>query len=141
MNKAVTFLSKAGQIILQGIQIFMGVAPLITKQYPGATGTVSVVSKDLTEIADAVVQAEAFGQALSLPGAQKLTAAVGPVTQIIMDSSIVAGKKIADPTLFASATKGLASSMADLLNSLHPDSVQAVSPQTGTPAPNTTPTA
>ena len=139
-NKAVTFLSKAGSIILQGIQIFMGISPLIGKQYPGTIGTMSVISKDLTQIGDAIVQAEAFGQALGLAGTQKLQAAIGPVTQIIMDSSLVAGKKVADPVLFASSMKSLASSIADLLNSLHPDSVVTSTPQAGLPAPNLTPT-
>jgi len=129
MSGVLTFLKKAGQIILQGAEIFTGFAPFLTTAYPKSAGVVTTVSKDLTQISDAIVQAEAFGQALSLPGAQKLQAAVGPVSQIILDSSIVSGKQVADPVLFKQGAQKIADGMADVLNSLHPDNATQTKPQ------------
>jgi len=124
-----TFLKKAGQIILQGAEIFTGFAPILTTSYPKSAGAVTTISKDLTEIANVVTDVEAFGQALGLPGPQKLQAAVGPVSQAILDSTLLAGKSIAQPDLFKQGAQKIADGMADVLNSLHPDAATQTKPQ------------
>jgi hypothetical protein len=131
MSGLTTFLSKAGKIILDGISIFTGfnVSGLITAVDPKAGGVVQTISKDLSQIGDAVIQAEAIGQALNLPGAQKLIGATGPVSQIILDSALVAGKPIAQPDLFKRGSTKVADGMADILNSLHPDAATQIKPQ------------
>ena len=128
MSGVLTFLKKAGQIILQGAQIFTGFAPMISAAYPKSSGTITTISKDLAQVSDAIVQAEAFGQALGLPGTDKLRAAAPAVCQIILDSSIVAGKQVANPTLFQQGATKVADGMADILNSLHPDDATQVKP-------------
>jgi hypothetical protein len=134
MPGILTFLKKAGQIILEGAQIFTGFAPFLTSAIPHSQGLVTTVSKDLSQVADAVIQAEAIGQALSLPGPQKLQAAAPLVSQILIDSSIVAGKQIAQPDLFKQGSQKIADGMADVLNSLHPDSATQTKPQDIKPA-------
>lgn len=124
-----TFLKKAGQIILEGAQIFTGFAPMVSAAYPKSAGAITTISKDLSQVADAVVQAEAIGQALNLPGAQKLQAATPLVAQIIIDSSILVGKQVAQPELFKQGSQKIADGMADVLNSLHADSATQTKPQ------------
>ena len=125
----VTFLKKAGTIILEGAQIFTGFAPLITATYPKSAGAVTTISKDLAQVASVITDVEAFGQALSLTGAQKLQAAAGPVSQVILDSSLLVGKQVANPALFKEGAQAIADGMAKILNSLHPDSATQIKPQ------------
>jgi len=129
MSGIVTFLKKVGQIILQGEQIFTGFAPVIQAAYPKSSPVIQTVSKDLVQIASVITDTEAFGQALSLPGAQKLTASVGPVSQIILDSSLLVGKQIANQALFQQGAQKIADGMADVLNSIHPDAATQTKPQ------------
>ena len=112
------FLTKLGQIILKGTEIWLGFAPLVQTALPGHAGEVQTVSQDLVEIAHIIVQVEAMGQALKLPGAQKLQAAVPSVTAIILQSTLLAHHKIGDPVLFAQGTQKVADGMADVLNAL-----------------------
>ena len=113
------FLSILGQVLLKGTAIFTGFAPLLQATMPGQSGTIQTISKDLSQIADIVAQVEAAGQALSLPGDQKLAMATPMVAQIIISSSMLAKHQIADPVLFKQGCSKVASGMADVLNSLH----------------------
>lgn len=119
------FLSKLGQIILKGVEIYAGFAPIAQASFPSASGAIATVSKDLSEIADIIVQVEAVGQALQLPGDKKLLAAVPSVTQIVLQSSMLANHKISDPVLFKAGCTKIADGMADVLNSLH-DNVDTI---------------
>lgn len=125
-----TFLKKLGSIIQLVSGLFLGFAPTLTKALPGTTGEVTTISKDLTDIGNVVVEVEAFGQLQGLSGADKAKAAGPLVAQIILNSSLVAGKKIANPVLFQQANVEIAGGVADLLNSLHEDSVATVTQKT-----------
>lgn len=116
-----TFLSKLGAIINEGLKIFGILAPVAQVLLPGQAQEIQTISNDLTQVAGVIVQVEAVGQALSLPGAQKLTAAVGPVSNIILNSALMVNKKIANPDLFKQGATKIADGMADILNSLHAD--------------------
>jgi len=129
MAGIVTFLKKAGAIILQGVEIFSGIAPILTSKIPNSSGAIQTVSKDLAQVAGVIMDVEAFGQALGLAGPQKLTAAAGPVSQIILDSSLLAGKQINDPVLFKQGAQAIADGMAKVLNSIHPDNATQTKPQ------------
>lgn len=121
-----TFLKKLGSVLATVTGLFMGFAPLLTKQYPQTGEVVTTVSKDLAAIGDGVAQIEAIGQLQGLSGEQKAKA-LGPiVAQIVLSSSLVAGKKIADPALFQQACTNLGGDVADILNSLHEDGVEVV---------------
>lgn len=112
------FLSKLGQIILKGVEIYTGFEPLAEMAYPGAKSTLQVVSKDLSEIASIIVDVEGVGQALALQGPQKLQAAAPLVARAILQSSLLVNHTIADPALFQQGAKKIADGMADVLNSL-----------------------
>lgn len=124
-----TFLKKLAQIILQATEIATGFAPLFTKVVPQSAGVIATVQSDLALVGQEIVSVEAFGQALSLPGAQKLQAAVGPVSQIILQSALVSGKKIANQALFAQGAQKVADGVADILNSIDQNEASAVKPQ------------
>lgn len=112
------FLTRIGAIILKGIEIYAGFAPIIQTAFPGFQDKVQVLSNDLVEIANIIVQVESFGQALAIPGPQKLIAATPAVSQIILRSAILANHSIADPILFKQGCTKIADGMADVLNSL-----------------------
>lgn len=113
------FLTILGQILLKGTAIFAGFSPLAQAAFPGQAGTIQTVSKDLSQIADIIAQVEAAGQALKLPGDQKLAMATPMVAQIIISSAMLANHQIADPALFQAGCGKIASGFADILNSLH----------------------
>lgn len=104
----------------------MGFAPVIEKTLPQTGQTVQIISKDLAAILDEVTNVEAIGQLQGLAGADKAKV-LGPiVANIILGSAPLTGKKVANPTLFATACQEIGAGAADLLNSLHEDSVALV---------------
>jgi len=109
------FLTRLGKVLLQATQIVTGIAPFIpaTQQ-----GTYQIISRDLEQISAIIAQVELFGQALGLPGSQKLTAATPAIAQIILQSSILANHKISDEVLFKQGCQKIADGMADVMNSL-----------------------
>ncbi len=112
------FLTKLGQILLKGTQIITGLSPLIQPQYQTA---VAKTVDTLEEIGKIIVAVEAFGQVLNTPGADKLRAATPSATQLILQSSLLAGKKINDPALFSKGCGEVTAGLADILNSLKDD--------------------
>lgn len=114
------FLKKFGSIALQVTQAAIGLAPLAQKIYPGAAGEIAVVSQDLAQVAGIILQVEAVGQALTLSGPQKLQAAVPLVSQVILQSALLANHKIDDAAKFSAGCQKIADGMVDLLNSLEP---------------------
>jgi hypothetical protein len=112
-----TFLKKLGGILLKGTQIIMGFAPLVQAMVPGSAGIIS----EINQIAAIIAQVEIMGQALGVAGPDKLRAAAPAVAQIILQSSMMAHRQIADPLKFNAACATIAGGMADLLNSLKPD--------------------
>lgn len=115
------FLTKLGQILLKATEIVSGIAPYASAVFPGHDKEIQIVSNDLAQVANVVVQVEAVGQVLQLPGASKLIAAAPGVAQVILQSSLLVGRKIADPALFKQGTTKVADGMADILNSLKDD--------------------
>mgnify|MGYP001561276841 FL=1 len=114
------WLKKVGLIVLKVTEIVSGLGPIASALIPGDKDdkVIRVVSADLAQIAAIIAQAEIFGQALGLPGAQKLTASAPAVAQIIMQSAILANHKIADPVKFKAGCTQVPSGMADILSSL-----------------------
>jgi hypothetical protein len=122
------FLSKLAQVILQGVAVVSGIAPVLS-QVPGASGPVQTISQDLAQIAQIIAQVEVIGQKLGQAGPSKLVAAAPLVEQVLLQSALLAGRKIdkdrAD--LFSQGSKKIADGMADVLNSLHEDEVKTES--------------
>lgn len=116
-----TFLSKLGAIILKSVQVLTAIEPLATAYAPKSPQVLDMAENDLTKIGAVIMQVEVMGQALALPGPQKLIAAAPSVAQVILQSTLLAGHKIANPTLFAAGAAKMADGMADVLNSLKDD--------------------
>lgn len=114
------FLTRLGQIVLKATEIATGFGPFVTRAIPGQTDDAIVrrVTTDLELLSGIVGHVEVIGQALSLTGTQKLTAASPLVAQVILQSSILARHEIADPVLFKQGCDKIAGGVADVLNSL-----------------------
>lgn len=126
-----TFLSRLGKIIATVSEVFLGFAPFLTKAVPQSGGVVSTVSKDLADVGNIVAQVEAIGQLKGLAGPDRAKLAGPLVAQIIMSSTLLANKKIANPDLFNQGCVNISGGVADVLNSLHEDSVATVTAQVG----------
>lgn len=118
-----SWLKTVGQIALAGAKI-AGFAPLVMPFIPEDRRTtvdaiVARTTDTLSSISGVIAQAEIMGQALALPGADKLKGATPAVAQLVLQSSILAGKKIADPAKFQAGCQQIAAGVADVLNSLH----------------------
>jgi hypothetical protein len=127
--KRMKFLSKLATYFAQGLRILGVFEPLIQTELPQSAGVVKTVSADLTDIGNVVVDVEQVGVALALKGPDKLKAAAPLVADIILKSSMLANHKVANPDLFNQGCTEIASGMADVINSLHPDGIQVISKQ------------
>jgi hypothetical protein len=137
-----TWLKKFGTVVLKIIGVASGLltgggAQAIEGEFPQTTGVINTVESELTAVATVITDVEiAFGGAAAvaptvagaaLPaqsGALKLAAATPLVQQIVAKSAFMKGQKVKNTELYQSAVKGLTSSMADLLNSLDPSTIQ-----------------
>jgi hypothetical protein len=123
-----SFLKKLGQVagtVGKVAMVAAGYGQLVETLVPGQKDKIHVISQDLAQISVIAQQVEVMGQALGLPGAQKLTAATPLVAQVILQSSILAHHKIDNPVLFQQGCQKIADGMADVLNSLE-DKVEVV---------------
>ena len=118
------FLSKLAQIFAKGLQIVGIFAPAVQTVLPNSQGIIQTVSQDLTQIGQVVVDVEQMAVALQLKGPDKLKAAAPLVADIVLKSTLVANHKIDNPDLFNQGCAGIASGMADVLNSFHTDGIQ-----------------
>ena len=118
------FLTKLGQVLVKGLQIVTGFGPFLGASVPGSAGTIVQVESTLEKIIAAVQYAEGMGAALSLPGAQKLTAAAPFVEQSVLELFKAKGWTIGDETAFKAAIMRLTSDVADVLNSVSDGSVK-----------------
>jgi hypothetical protein len=120
----VTFLKKLGQFLAKAVAIAVGIGPILQPFLGSGTGAkdVSTGINDLTQVGQVVVSAEALLQTPG-SGAAKLAAATPLVQTIIQSSELIAGKKIANDTLFTQGCSKITSGVADCLNALHPDGV------------------
>ncbi len=117
------WLSQIGQIALQLGKIAPIAGPILSALIPG-TKDAAIIAKATTtidQLAGIIVQAEIMGQALNLKGPDKLKAATPAIAQMILQSSVMTGRTIADPVLFEASCTGIASHVAGLLNSLKAD--------------------
>src|SRR5262245_57116131 len=103
-----TFLKKLGQIALQVGQVALGLSPVTKWAGPGDAAIIDRIVGTIDEIGAIIMQVEAIGAALQLTGPDKLKAAAPLVAQVIVRSSLVAGKKIADPNLFHAGVEKVA---------------------------------
>lgn len=135
-----TFLSKLGSILAKGLALATGIWPLVSPLFGSsakAQQTGTTVINDLTSIAQVVVQAEAIIQTPG-SGVQKLAAAAPLVANIVRTSELVSGHNIANETLFIQGCTDLTNAVAEILNSLSPNTVNTASGAPINPIPPAT---
>lgn len=121
-----TFLKKLGQIISTVAGVFTGFSPFLQKEVPQTGQVIQIISKDLSAVMDQVAYIESIGQLKGLAGPEKAKL-LGPiVANILLGSATLAGKKVANQPLFLQGCQEIGAGVADILNSLHEDSVQTV---------------
>lgn len=120
-----TFLKKLGGFLAKAVQIAVGVGPIILP-FIGSSKTAQIATaavNDFTAVGQTILTVEAAFQGQGT-GAQKLAAAVPLVSGIVKTSELVAGKKIANESLFTQGCEKITNGMVDVLNSIHPDAAQ-----------------
>lgn len=121
-NKFVSFLEKAGEDLLKGIEFVEGFGATVVKIVPQGASAVATAISDLKRIEDIVVNVEAVDKALGTPGLtseQKLIAATPAASQVIIDG-LAFGRQIGDPDAAKAAIAKITSGVVDFLNALKP---------------------
>lgn len=116
-----SFLKKIGSILGKATQIALGFGPVIQQFAPQTSPVVREVTSDLQQLAQIIVNVEAIGQALEIAGPDKARAAAPLIAQVILQSSVMAHRKIHDPALFQKGCAELGGAVADILNALDDD--------------------
>lgn len=132
-NKFVSFLKKAGEIVVAGAAVAAQYEPMLapllnlfipaSKQATAQTIETKAIS-EISLLSSSVLQAETMASTLassgtSVTGAQKAAAAAVGVTQIFLNSEAMAGKKIGDPVAAQKAASTIAGGIADWWNAVN----------------------
>ena len=117
------WLKKLGQKIAEGQAVVDVFSPAIKLAIPGdkddkVLDQISSVSKDLTMIANVVVDVEAASNIVAMTGEQKLAVATPKVIQILLTSSMMAGKEVQDADLVRQGAADIAQGMVKFLNGI-----------------------
>lgn len=121
------FLSKLAELFMKGLQIWTGFSPAVTAALPGSAGAIQVVSQDLSEIGNVIVDVEQMAVALQIKGPDKLKAAAPLVADVILKSTLLVNHKVADSALFTQGCTDVANGMAEILNSLSTNGITTTS--------------
>ena len=117
-----SFLKKLGQIAQVAAKVVPVYGPVIGAFIPEKPqSSVARVSDTIGTVAGIVMQVEAMGASAGATGEQKLKMAAVAVAQIYLQSSALAGKKIANPALFQAGVEKSVAGAVDILNSVHED--------------------
>lgn len=118
-----TFLTKIGKVLLTVLNIATGIGPILKPVLPPKDG--QVIDDTLTKIGGVVALVESAAAAYNvapapgappLTGVDKLRMAVPLVSQAILTSEMLVGKKIKNEDAWKKAATNLTSAVADLLN-------------------------
>lgn len=112
------WLKKAGQAIVK----FAALTPygkFFTSVIPGDKDDriLAKIKDSLDDVAAIIVNMEAVGAALNLTGPDKLKGSIPAIGQIILHSSIMAGKPPKDVALYGEGIQDLANAMVKILKS------------------------
>ena len=123
MASFISVLKGIGEAIVNAAGIVTGVGPLLTGIIPAGSKAATVettVTSDLSQIANIVTLVESAFTAVSSAktGTLKLQAAAPLVSQVIQNSSILAGHKISNPTLFNQGVVDVTNGVVEILNSI-----------------------
>lgn len=121
-----SWLKKLGSVFTAVGQELPYIGPILAAVIPGTKddAIIAAVQADFAQATSVVANVEAFGQALSISGPDKLKAAAGPMAKVLLASSSFAGKKIKDPVLFQQGATKIADGFADCWNAVDADEVK-----------------
>ncbi len=113
------WLKRIGQAALAGVNIIPVFGPIAAALIPGDKDDkiLATIQGSLIDIQQIILNAEVFGAALTLTGEQKLKGAIPAVAQVILHSSIMAGKPPANQALFLEGVQDMTNAMVKILNS------------------------
>lgn len=112
------WLKRIGEIALKGTAIIIGLQPTLKAYADDKTDAkIDRVVSFADKLQAVIVNAEIMGQALSLPGPDKLKAATPAMIQVIL-SDLVAGRKVKDRAKFEAGVTQVTSGLADIFSSL-----------------------
>lgn len=122
------WLKKVGVILGKTAEFMVFGGPLISSLIPGKRDDqiIAIAQSVIGQAIQVVVQVEAIGAALALTGAQKLTAAVGPISEILLQ--FLKGRKIKDVVQFRQGVEKFTSGLADILSSLDDNDIDTTKP-------------
>jgi uncharacterized protein (DUF4213/DUF364 family) len=122
------WLKKVGIILAKTAEFIAFGGPLISALIPGTKDdqiigiSQSVIGKAIAVI----VQVEAFGAALGLAGAEKLKAAIGPMSEIFLE--FFKGRKVKDVARWRGGIAQIVSGLAECLSSLDDADIETRNP-------------
>lgn len=122
-----TWLSKVGTVLAKIVGFISGLTPLIGNTFGGQAAAVTTqVGTSLDQALGVIQVAEAMFAATGAAktGPQKLQAATPFISKLLLATETLAHAKIQDAAKFNAAAEGITSALADLLNSLDPNSLQ-----------------
>lgn len=121
-----TFLSRLGGILLQTGAVIAGLKPLfpLIKGGDAIEKFVDKLTNPFKEIIEVIVMMEAIGQALKIPGPDKLKAAAPIVGNIVLKSDMLIGKKIKNQALFTLSVEQITNGVVGVLNSVDAEEVK-----------------
>lgn len=114
----VGILKAIGIGLLKGSGVVAGFGPILKPVTPDAVDKVIDTAADIKKIADTVAITQAMGGAINADGATKLKMATPVVTQILLQSALLRGRKIAEPEKFARGMASITSGFADVLDAV-----------------------
>jgi len=112
------WLKKIGIIVGKTAEFLVLGGPVISALIPGKRDDqiVAVAQSVIGQAIQVIVQVEAIGAALALSGADKLKAAVGPISEILLQ--FLKGRKVKDVAKYRAGVEKFTSGLADILSSL-----------------------
>lgn len=113
------WLKNFGRAVLTGVKIASGYAPLVGGFVPAGGGVARGVDTFL-RISQMIFQTEAMFANMSgtTSGAEKLRLTAPLISQVILQSDAMIGKKVKDQAKFNAAVLAITSATADLWNSV-----------------------
>lgn len=136
-NKFVSFLKKAGEVIVDAAGIYAGIGAPFTQLLTGKAQTAATtIGGDLEKVASVIVGVEGTFQAVtSAPtGALKLQAAVPQVAGIIMTALGFTKDQVGNVTLWNQGVTEITQGVVDCLNSIKPTAVATSSTSMASPS-------
>lgn len=122
------WLKKVGIILGKTAEFIAFGGPIISQLIPGTKDDqiIAISQSVVGKAINVVVQAEAFGAALGLAGAEKLKAAIGPMSEIFLE--FFKGRKVKNVDRWRAGIAQITSGLADCLSSLDDGDIETRNP-------------